>query len=518
MSLAPDHAYADGFAEDYGYAEPWDEPTVPGTVSGDRGEEKFTVRALLREGLILLAILFFGFALPSARLSDAYAVRAAVVLSGAFVSGIAVLFARTLGGRVFIVMALSVFFEGNYAFQANPFMPSTALLLAVLLLDKMRAKPFALVLGDLQLRSTLVLLLFVLAVCMGVATMANPQWVYPVFVRLGNRHLPALLYGIAAFKMLRRGEAGVFLTLLPFLAAANAVVAWFYSIAGIELLRYRIGSDDFARYGGFMLNPNMGGFLAGVGALLAFLRVRAAGYTLKIVLIATGLFLLGTLVMLRSRGPVLLVGVLLPLVMLRKGLRVWGILAVLLAVLGYSQFGHLLSATQVRNAQTLSERLEDAHEGIETRLRIQYSTFMVTLRYPLGTGQATGVLTRVEGARAESHNEYLTFTLQNGYQSVLAAAVIVLVLLQANVRASLVRLPHRPGLPVRVLLISFLMTFIWQPVFTRAIELAMLFGAAVGMYMACLVYAQPQAPAEYQDPLAGYPSAYDPAYGGYGGA
>ncbi len=507
-----------GASAGYGYAE-YAVPSehglvVPGTASGDRYETPTTLAGLMREGLLLLPVLFFGIALPSLKLGHGYNTRAAVFLAGMVCTALFILLARTLGGRVFSVLAFSVFFEGNYAFQSQFVVPSTLMLLAVLLLEQMRRQPDQLTVCDRGMRSSMAVLLCAMIGGMALATATNLPWLSASVRGLINIHIPAAVFGIAGYKMLRKGSAGVFLTLLPFLAVADAGAVWLYHISGLELLFYRTGWKAFARYGGFLRNPNFSGFFVSASALLAFVRIRASSHGLKMVLVLAGLFLLGTLVMFRSRGPVVMLAMVTPFVLLRKRLRVWGFVVIILAGVGYMQFGHLLHASQVRGTQTIWERLADWREGARTRLAIQRETLRVTFRYPLGTGQTTGILRWRESAiGAESHNEYLTFTLQNGYQSVLAAGLLVLYMFGGYLRAAARKQPHRPGLPVKLLVLCFLLTFVWQPVFTRASEMAMLFGATFGMFVASLLYAQPQGSPEDEELMP----AYEPAYEGYGG-
>jgi len=496
-----DHTYNEESGDQVYY-----EPVITAAHSGFEYHANTTLGMLLREGLLTVLVLFFLIGLPAWPLGTGTIIRIGICVVGLIVTSVGILAARTLGGRVLQVFAFAVIFEQNYAFQAFPVLPSTVLLVLVIFSGKLRhqAEPVLLWRGNTTLRSVIRVCVWMMLFGMFVAAMLNGAWLRYSLIGMMNLQIPAILFGVAGAMMLRRGSAGVFLDVLPFLATVVAITVWIYTILGIKTLYFQTYSQaakDVVRYGGLLRNPNNTGCLCAAMALLGFARLRQVSGKLKPLLILNSLFLLGTVFHLRSRGPLLVLGIGAVLVLLRKGLKKWAVVIVIFGVIGYSLFGGAVASSRSKQAHTLGERISGIPRSIGVRLNIYAKSISLIPKYPLGYGQVEGVLSKVEAANIgmamESHNEYITFALQNGLQTVLPATVLAIALMASWIQSKFRKEPHRPGLGVAVLLLCLMITASFEPIYNNCQELGMLFGVTLGMIIASVIYARPQVEMEY---------------------
>lgn len=106
----------------------------------------------------------------------------------------------------------------------------------------------------------------------------------------------------------------------------------------------------------------------------------------------------------------------------------------------------------------------------------------------------------------ESHNEYITFVLQNGLQSFLPIMVLGVWLMASWLQCIIRKAPHRPGPGVTVLFVCIMLTAFFEPIFTNCTELGMLFGAIMGILIASVIYAGSESKTYL------YSSEYNPQY------
>jgi hypothetical protein len=470
---------------------------MPLTASGIYEDPYCNLRVLFREGILTTLLMFFFCAIPSIYVGTGFAARTAISVAAFLISLIGIFSARTYAGRIFQALAFNMFIEYKFAFQLVPLSPSLILLLVAMVWERARPTgPFYLTSGNQGLRSLMVFSVWALFGFMFVAAVVNLGWLQWSIYGLMNRQIPTLLFALASAAAFRKGYGGILLDLMIPLASVVAFSVWAYAQAGIWILTFRdyLLPDELDRFGGLLRNGNNAAFFCVVVALLGFLRLRVASPVLKIFYVLNSLFMVGTILVLRSRGPLLLLAGVGTFVFLRKGLKKWGVLAVFLGVLGYMLFGGSLSATQRENAVTLRERLDALQMDIMARLAIYRDTLTVAASYPLGTGQVTGVQSKVAitATQQESHNEYLGFLMQNGFQSLLPAAVIFAGLTANWFSVKIKRLPYRPGAELNTLVICFITTFFYEPIYNNCVEMAMFWGVVLGMFTASLIYAGPQ--------------------------
>ena len=115
---------------------------IPGTASAVSANTRVTLTMLLREGGLALLVLFVFCALPSISSGTDMASRLRIVMLGFVIVGVGMLFARTMGGRLFLTLAYSIFFEHNYFEPPRvlflPLAPSTFLVLLIIWQAKRR--------------------------------------------------------------------------------------------------------------------------------------------------------------------------------------------------------------------------------------------------------------------------------------------------------------------------------------------------------------------------------------------
>jgi hypothetical protein len=446
----------------------------------------------------LVVLLFI--ALPASRLGTGMSIRGAVSAFTMVVVVVGMGFAKSMGGRLALILAFSIFIERNYAFSYVYLLPSTTLVVLLIMVHSTIDKRSLVLNGpNARIEGWFVGSVLLMAIGMVIAELVNYRWAEYGIEDMMNAHVPLLIGGIAGYMVMRRGSANVFLALVPVLAVIVAVTCWGYALTGQRTLHYLALTNiqDVGRYGGLLRNPNNAAFLCAVGALVALVLTRVAKGGLKMLYIITSVFLVGTIVLLRTRGAFLVLITVGVCVLFRKGVRKWSIVLLVVAVLSYGIFGSFLQVGQ-REARSLVERLGEANESMMGRMQIMKDSLELVGRYPFGMGHMMKMFTDVEFTVSGlvSHNEYVTFLVQNGIQSVLPAIVVVMLIFGRWLIAMRRRLPYAPSTELNVTVACFLLTFMFEPIITNCTELALMFGAVVGMFSASVIYANGNAPVE----------------------
>lgn len=471
---------------------------VPGTLAADGDINAPGAFRLLREGGLALVALFVLTAIPTGTLDLSRNVRLAIVVEGFLVVLLGLVVAKTLAGRVFLALTYSVFFEDNFFLPPTVgfvlVQPSVLLMCLALVLDLSRRGPVAARGGSEGLRLLFILgaiaFLFAVTVC----AFQSPFGVLLALRGVTRLHLPMLLYACAGAMIFRKGESRLFIELVVFLAIVNAIVIWAYTLGGTRLLYYEeTGTQEaIERFGGLLRNPNNSAFFCAfaVAGILATLRPLRSPYGVVQTVIV--LFLIGTVVVLRTRGALLLLVLIGATWAFGKGMRFRAILFIVLGTIAYSIFGVYLSASQSDRAESLWERFEKMGDGVSTRLAIYSDTFRVFLEYPFGVG-AVGGISELPGVQSttlhESHNEFIGILVYNGLQTGLVVGAILILLLLVWGQCVVRRAPERPGKVLYYAFACFFITFSFEPIYNNSPEMAKLFGVVIGMLVSCLVYA-----------------------------
>ena len=489
-------------AVQYGYSG---EPTVPGTLSGEYDPEWITWSRLLREGLLALVITLVVTGLQSTTMGTSHAVRMVIVIEGFCIVLIGMAVARTMGGRLFLAVAYAVLFERSYFLPPRIWVLtlSPSMLLAGLLLvmsaNKSMRPPLLTKCAGGPRTAIYVLTALILGGALVAANFSPFGMERGVWAMLDQR-VPMIVFAAAGAMVLRRGTGHVFWDLLPYLAAANAVTIWVYSLTGTRVLFYQdlwSYKEVIDRFGGMLRNANNSGFFCALAILVTLLRFHRARGLLKLIMLANAVFLAGTIVVLRSRGPILVLVLLLPVLLLHKRSRLATAAFCVVGAIGYVGYGSALTVGQSRAGrhETLAARMESVPESVALRWKSYMDIVLTISRNPFGVGEHGGAISSEFGAVTgfEAHNEYLAFLARNGFQTLGSLVLLMSVIIGCWAMACQERFPHRPGMLLIVALIAFMITFGYEPILSNCHELGAIFCTTLGMFTASCLFAMPQA-------------------------
>ncbi len=480
------------------------EPIIPATASEANDARQTSLAQILREGLLAIAVAFALTAPASVLLGESHAARQSVIIEGFVVMLVGMLAAKTLAGRVFLSMTYLFFYENNYFSPVSVWIfsltPSTFLVIVAIVLESLRSRPRTLLTkGAEHLRLPLFMMTAALSIAWLVAASFSPAGLVQGLNVTLRMYVPILLFAAAGAAILRRGEAGILLDLIPFLAAFAAATVWIYTLTGERVLYYSdvwTYHERIGRFGGLLRNPNSTSCLCVASILIILIRLHRAPFYLRLVMLANALYLGGTAAVERTRGALVVLGLLLPCLLANRRARAPVLLFLVIGALGVVPAGQLLTASQSEETsqESVVDRFRTIDEGLYLRLQ-SFADALGTLAHnPFGVGPVGGVLSDdIESATGlEAHNEYVGFITRNGFEGIFPLVLLIGLIVAGWVSAARHRMPHRPGTVLKALMAAFLITFNFEPILANSYELSAVFGLVTGMCTASVLFAQAQ--------------------------